>query len=357
MKHRFLLLLAAVSGALAAQAPPPTTSQWTLQDSGVNALLRGVSAVSEQVAWTSGAANTVLRTADGGATWQRLTVPTDAGSPPLDFRDVDAVDARTAYLLSIGPGSASRIYKTGNAGASWRLQHINPEAQGFYDAMGFWDADNGLVIGDSVDGRLQVLITRDGGATWSPVPDSALPPALPNEGAFAASGSNIAVVGRNDAWIALQGRVLHTADRGRRWAVVDTPIATGASAGIFSITFRDRQHGVIVGGDHKREGATGDNVARTDDGGRTWNGVQGQGLSGFRSAVAYLPGAERTLIAIGPQGADRSDDDGRSWAPMALPSPQAGFHAFSWAPGSKRAWAVGSGGAIARLRVEPQRAP
>jgi photosystem II stability/assembly factor-like uncharacterized protein len=70
--------------------------QWTMQNSGVNVRLRGVSAVSERVAWASGAGSTVLRTADGGQTWQKLTVTTDA----LDFRDVDAIDTQTAYVLA-----------------------------------------------------------------------------------------------------------------------------------------------------------------------------------------------------------------------------------------------------------------
>ena len=72
---------------------------WTDQPSGVTARLRGVSAVSDRVAWASGSAGTVLRTGDGGATWQSMTVP---GAEKLDFRDVDAVNEQIAYVLSIG---------------------------------------------------------------------------------------------------------------------------------------------------------------------------------------------------------------------------------------------------------------
>jgi photosystem II stability/assembly factor-like uncharacterized protein len=343
-----------------APAEPAPSPAWTVLHSGSSALLRGVSAASPRVVWASGSGGTVLRSEDGGSTWDVRPVPPAPGAPGapgLDFRDVDAVDDSTAYLLSIGPGAASRIHKTRDGGATWTLQHTNPEPQGFLDAMSFWDADHGLVVGDSIAGHFHILLTDDGGSTWTRVPDGALLPALPNEGAFAASGSNIAVVGRDQAWIAMQGRVLHTADRGRSWTVVATPMATGDSAGIFSVAFRDRLHGVIVGGDYKQERATGRNVAWTEDGGLTWVLAAAQGLSGFRSAVAYLPGAARTLIAIGPQGADRSDDDGHSWSPMALPAPQAGFHAFSFAPGLKTglqtAWAVGNGGALARFQLQP----
>src|SRR3979409_2521007 len=122
------LLIVILSG-LMMQSP-----QWTLQNSGVSARLRGVSAVDNRVAWASGSGSTVLRTADGGATWQKLTVTTDA----VDFRDIDAIDARTAYVLSIGNGPASRIYKTDDAGATWTLQFKNEDPRAFYDAMSFW---------------------------------------------------------------------------------------------------------------------------------------------------------------------------------------------------------------------------
>ncbi len=344
-----------VFATIAADPNPPAAPGWTMQTSGSTARLRGVSAVSEKVAWASGSANTVLRTVDGGATWTRLTPPGETATAPLDFRDIDAIDARTAYVLSIGEGTASRIYKTTDAGARWTLQFTNQDPRGFYDAMTFWDAEHGLVIGDSIDGHFQILITADGGTTWAKVPDRALPPALPNEGAFAASGSNIAVVGLDHAWIGTgagtKSRVLHTGDRGKTWTVVETPVAASGSAGIFSVAFRDSNHGVIVGGDYQQEKAAVANVAITSDGGRTWTLVKEQGLSGFRSAVKYVPGTRRSLITVGPQGADTSADDGRSWTPLAGPAPLPGFDALSFAPGVKVAWASGKDGALARLDV------
>src|SRR3954470_1107796 len=96
---------------------------WTLPDSGVNTRLRGVSAVNERVAWASGSGSTVLRTEDGGAIWKKLTVTSEA----LDFRDIDAIDENTAYVLSIGNGAASRIYKTTDRGTTWTAQFQNPD--------------------------------------------------------------------------------------------------------------------------------------------------------------------------------------------------------------------------------------
>src|ERR1041384_2680958 len=212
MKHGLLVLSIAVLLA----------PSWTLQTSGVTARLRGVSAVSESVAWASGSGATVLRTGDGGATWRKLSVTTET----LDFRDIDAIDAQTAYILSIGNGPASRIYKTSDAGKSWKLQFKNDDEKAFLDAMSFWDANHGIAFGDSVDKKFYILTTADGGRTWSRVPTTNLPPAQGNEGAFAASGTNIALFGKSYAWIgtgaAVKSRVLHTSDGGRTWQVADT---------------------------------------------------------------------------------------------------------------------------------------
>jgi len=316
--------------------------RWTMQTSGVNVRLRGVSAVSEREAWASGAASTVLRTVDGGTTWQKHKVTDDA----LDFRDIDAVDAETAYTLSAGNGPASRIYKTTDAGKTWQLQFKNEDPKAFLDAMSFWDANHGIVFGDSVDLQLYILTTADGGRTWSRVPGANLPPAQGNEGAFAASGTNIAVVGKSHAWIgtgaAAKSRVLRTADGGRTWQVADTPLASAASAGIFSITFRDEKHGVIAGGDYRKEQEAVDNLAVTNDGGVTWTLVKG--LSGFRSVVAFVPGT-KTLVALGPSGGDYSTDDGRTWTPITGP----GFDTFSFVPGKQIGWGGGDKGKIGRL--------
>ena len=277
-------LAPALALALALRAPA-VKARWAPQTSGVTARLRGVSAVSDRVAWASGAGGTVLRTTDGGATWQKLVVP---DAEKLDFRDVDAVSETTAYILSIGPGPASRIYKTADAGAHWELQFANGNPKAFLDAMAFWDANHGLVMGDSVDGTFDILTTRDGGKTWARVPAEKLPPALPNEGAFAGSGTNIAVSGRSDAWIgtgaSTRSRVLRTRDGGATWTIADTPVAASGSAGIFSVAFRDAHHGMTVGGDYQKEKDAIDNAAATADGGVTWTPIKG--LSGFRSVVA-----------------------------------------------------------------------
>jgi photosystem II stability/assembly factor-like uncharacterized protein len=245
--------------------------------------------------------------------------------------------------MSIGNGEASRIYKTVDAGQHWTLQLANKDPKIFLDAMAFWSADAGVAFSDSVDGGFVIFTTANGGRNWEPVAAARLPPALPNEGAYAASGTNVAVSGSH-VWISTTAsRVLHSADRGRTWTVTKTPLATSASAGIFSIAFRDALHGIVVGGDFQKEREAVDNAAVTSDGGRTWTLVNG--LSGYRSAVAYMPGSKQSWLAVGPLGSDISTDDGKSWT--QVPGP--GFHAFSFSRSGRVGWGVGERGAIGRL--------
>jgi photosystem II stability/assembly factor-like uncharacterized protein len=334
-------------------APGSISAQgtWTLLTSGVTATFRGVSAVDANVVWVSGSRGTVLRSLDGGATWQNVSPP---GLNALDFRDVDAMDAKTAYILSIGNGGASRILKTVDGGATWSETFKNLDADGFFDAMAFWDKDHGIAVSDSSKGLFRIITTADGGGTWTRVDPATLPAALDNEGAFAASGTNIAVWGDRHVWIgtgaAARARVLRSTDRGKTWAIADTPIPGGNSAGIYSIAFKDALHGIVVGGDYAKEDLALDNVAVTDDGGKTWKLAPGGagGVGGFRSVVTYFPAANGPmLIALGPSGADISHDNGKTWT--ASPTPVRGLHTFSFARGTSTGFAAGARGQIAKF--------
>jgi photosystem II stability/assembly factor-like uncharacterized protein len=205
-------------------------------------------------------------------------------------------------------------------------------------------------MGDPIEGRFLILTTGDGGRIWQRAPGSRPPPALPGEGAFAASGTCLIVEGEWNAWFGTGGakaaRVFRSTDRGHTWTAHETPIRAGEpTSGIFSLAFRDTDHGIAVGGDYKETRASRHVMARTSDGGRTWSVPDGPGPGGYRSAVAYIPGGTPpTLIAVGPTGADLSSDDGMSWKPLG----SLGFHAVAF-DGPAAGWAVGEDGKIARF--------
>jgi photosystem II stability/assembly factor-like uncharacterized protein len=338
------LILAIIATTLFCEV---SAAQWTRQQSGTTARLRGLAVVNAKVVWASGAQGTYVRTTDGGITWKSATVP---GAADLDFRDVHAADEHKAFLLSIGEGEKSRIYQTDDAGNTWALRFINHDPKGFLDAIAFWDADYGIALGDPVDGRFMILTTGDGGVNWKKSPSEYMPLAEKGEGAFAASGTCLVVQGDRHAWFGTGGaaisRVFRTTDRGRAWTVHETPVAAAnPSSGIFSLAFRDQNPGVAVGGDYKSPEQANRVVARTADGGRTWTLLRGPGPGGYRSGVAYVPGsAQPTLVAVGPAGSDLSTDGGQTWIPLGT----LGFHTVGFAGPTDAGWAAGENGIIAR---------
>ena len=163
--------------------------------------------------WASGVGGTYALTTDGGKTWHAAIVP---GAESLQFRDVQGVSDKVAYLLSAGVGTDSRIYKTEDGGKFWSLQFQNTDPNGFYDCFAFWTPKRGVTMADSVAGRFPVIRTRDG-ETWQDIGDN-LPTAQPGEAAFAASGTCIATQGRNRAWIGTGGAQAKLCRHGRRGA-------------------------------------------------------------------------------------------------------------------------------------------
>ena len=274
--------------------------------------LRGVSTPSAEVAWASGMHGTYLRSLDSGATWQAAQVP---GAEALDFRDVEAFSADVAYLLAAGPGDQSRIYKTTDGGKTWTLQFTNREPKGFFDCMAFWDQARGIAVGDPVDGKFELITTDDAGAHWKAISPARMPPAIEGEGAFAASGTCIAVQGEKNVWFATGGkvaRVFRSTDAGRTWDVEETPIIVHGvdSSGNFSIAFRDAKHGVIAGGDYKEPERDFPNLAFTDDGGRTWR-LAVVSPHRYFSAVAYR--GQQVLVVGTAHAGCLSDPTSKSW--------------------------------------------
>ncbi len=305
--------------------------------------LRGISAVNEQVVWASGTKGTYLRTQDGGSTWQLAQVP---GAGELDFRDIHAVDARTAYILSSGEGDKSHIYKTVDGGGHWILQLANPDPKGFFDALAFWDSGHGIALGDPVDGHFVIFTTDDGGARWV---RQQTPLAMPNEGAFAASGTCLIVRGKRDAFFATGGpggaRVFHSRNRGESWTIVQAPIRNDAAgAGIFSLAFSDAKNGIAVGGDYKNANDDQRNVAVTADGGKIWTPPLNEHPKGYRSAVAFVR-PRKLWITVGTTGSDYSADGGRTWKRFDT----VGYNAIAVSSGA--AWTVGPQGRVARLSL------
>lgn len=290
----------------------PLLAEWQMAKTPLRANLRGVSAVSRQVVWAGGTNGTVVRSVDGGVNFFPRPV---AGGEALDFRDIEAFDADLAYVMSAGPGQASRVYRTDDGGEIWRLVLTNPDRDGFFDAIAFWDERRGLVMGDPVDGRFVVRRTEDGGASWTAA--EAMPAARDGEAAFAASGTCLVVGADGVAWFvtggAGGGRVFRSADWGRTWTAVESGVAyRTASSGLFSVSGAGNGW-IAVGGDYREEARGEGNVA---------------GVKVAKAPAVFLSAVIRMLtavMAVGPRGTYVSRDGGVNWE---LGSEE-GFHTVS----------------------------
>ena len=319
-------------------------AQWIKQVVNTTASFRGLSVVSEKIIWASGTGGTVIRTIDGGKSWKVMTV---SGTDKLDFRDIEAFDANTAYILGIGNGEASRIYKTTDGGTTWKLQFKNTNEKAFFDAIACWGKDACIAMSDPVDGHFILISTASGGAKWE-IERNHMPDAKDGEAAFAASGTCVIARDRLSVFLVSGGsfaRVFRgspTIDSGLWWQVSDTPITKGtAGSGIFSIAMFDEKNGVIVGGNYEKPDEAKDNLSFTTDGGTNWK--LGVGLSGYRSAVSYID--RKKIIAVGTNGTDISYDRGGTWKKIGSEN----LNAVA-AKGGKAVWAVGPKGMVAKLK-------
>jgi photosystem II stability/assembly factor-like uncharacterized protein len=324
---------------------------WSVQTSGIDTSLRGISAANTVDAtgtdhltvWASGSNGVILFSSDLGKTWYRLRV---ADGDSLDFRSIVAFDSKRAYVMSSGNGDKSRIYETKDGGETWKLEFTGKNPSLFLDALVCYSQC--YALSDPVDGKFLLLSDHDNG-TWSELPGEGMPAALPGEGAFAASGTSLALGTDGAMYFGTGGakaaRIFHSADYGKTWSVTDTPIAIGnASSGIFSVVCTPWAV-VAVGGDYKDPSRPYRVAAYSQDEGKTWQ-LAAQQPGGYRSGAAALYGS---ILAVGPTGEDISDDFGAHWKHIGSLDLNAVFVLDIY-----NGWAVGTKGTIARLINQKQ---
>jgi photosystem II stability/assembly factor-like uncharacterized protein len=350
-----LFLLALSATLVSAQVPIFAQPKLTFQLSGTNQLLISVSPVTPQIVWAAGTGGTYVVTTNGGDTWEAGVVP---GAEQLQFRDVVAFSDQIAYLLSIGNDPDNfQIYKTTNGGNTWSIEFTNQNPLAFYDCFAFWSQDRGVAHSDSGNGVFPDLLTTDG-LTWNPI--TTMPPALPGEASFAASGTCITAQGQNNAWITTGGstiaRILATTDGASTWNAYNTPLYSSPSAGGISVAFRDALHGIVGGGDLSNNGSA--QAATSSDGGKTWTTTTTPPIPGAIFCLAYANGKTsnalftRTVVItteLQPNYATGSaawtTDEGQTWHTLSQAS---GYWAVGFA-NPQAGWFVGNNGAILKI--------
>ncbi len=351
---RTLVVLSVLVFASLAFADKVHQPKLTPQNSGTTQGLIAVSPVNERVVWASGRGGTFVKTTNGGKTWTAGVVP---GAEALQFRDVQGVSEKVAYLSSIGNNTTDfRIYKTTDGGATWMLQFENQNPAAFYDCFSFWTPKRGIAHSDSVNGVFPDLRTTDG-KTWKDI-SANMPPALAGEASFASSGTCVATQGERNAWIATGGvtpaRILATRDGGDTWNAYANPLVSSPSAGAFSVDFRDAWHGIVGGGDLDPADPNMAGTATSDDGGKTWTLTNAAPVTGAIFGLSYTSrgedesedGGHAVVVTANSGGAAWTPDEGKTW--FALPG-VTGYWAVAFAS-PKAGWLVGVNGTILKIR-------
>jgi photosystem II stability/assembly factor-like uncharacterized protein len=288
--------------------------------------IRAISPVDETKVWF--AANNGIVGLIDGKTPKLATIKYEDSL--LHFRSIARTNNAVFVLSIANPGVLYKIGHNGNEATNIEEVYVEKGEKVFYDAMAFWNNKEGIAMGDPTEDCLSIIKTKDGGNTWTKIPCTMLPKTEIAEAAFAASNSNISLVG-NHVWIVSGGkraRVFHSADKGDSWEVFNTPIVQGqAMTGIYSVDFYDEHLGVIFGGNWDDKAFNEGNKAITKDGGKTWKLLSNGAGPGYRSSVRFVPNTTgKGIVAVGSPGISYSPDQGTTWTELST----VGFYAIEF---------------------------
>jgi photosystem II stability/assembly factor-like uncharacterized protein len=299
--------------------------------------IRAIETIDENSMWFAGSNGKVGYTNDAGNTWVIDSIKYDTLKP--EFRSIAVTDS-AVFILSVA--SPALLYKTTDNAKSWTLVYKDEDPGAFYNAMTISENGLGVAVGDPIDECLSVLITENGGDNWMKISCENLPIVINGEAGFAASNSNVNIIGDN-IWLVSGGssaRVFHSDNRGDSWRVYNTPVVQGGQmTGIFSSHFYDSQTGIIIGGDWNEKQNNMNNKAITTDGGKTWSLIANGKEPSYRSSVRYVPGTGgQELVAVGIPGISYSKNAGQSWTTLSDES----FYTIRFSKDGNTAWLAGS---------------
>tara|TARA_Y100001954_G_scaffold239052_1_gene310623 strand:- start:5468 stop:6499 length:1032 start_codon:yes stop_codon:yes gene_type:complete len=300
--------------------------------------VRALEVVDENTIIFSGHGGLIGVSRDSGNTWDTTRVEFEGRHPA--FRACSAFEDQM-YIASIeSPGLIFRIPLDDLNSRELLYKNDNPIV--FLDAMAFTDDGIGIVMGDPQNECITIIRSHAQESNWEEIPCESIPEAIKGEAAFAASNGNISIVGEK-VWIATGGkasRVFHSCNSGENWSVYNTPVIQGGQmTGAFAISFKDDQTGLLIGGDWEDKSNNFGNICITRNGGKTWDLIsEGKG-PGYRSSIVWSPTDSNTCVAIGSEGIDISNDEGKNWERVS----DDGYYTGRFDVDGKILWLAGHG--------------
>ncbi len=258
--------------------------------------------------WVCGDRLLVMKSTNGSS----LTEMSN-GLPPANYTAICGRGSSLAWVTN-----PTQIYKTTNGGSNWSkvYEYAGTSSQYvFYDAIYFWSDSVGIALSDqafSNPNRIFVVRTSDGGGTWN-LDTTGLPVGnglYGYNGRFDVAGDHcwFAVQSGADADTTAARFLVHSGNRGATWESLPIPSHLAS----FAASFSDSLNGVIADGIH---------VARTTDGGKTWQTTY---LSGPHPPIQFAKGTG-TVWAGGASDPTygalvaKSTDYGATWTTQTKP--------------------------------------
>ena len=292
---------------------PRTIESISIQEFKIdNSSIRAIHPIDESTLYYAGSKGDIGKTIDGGKTWSKFTINYQDSITP-HFRSI-ASNGKDLFTLSIA--NPALLYKISNENK--HVVYTETHEKVFYDSMKFFtDGIHGIAVGDPTENCPSIILTSDGGTTWTKLPCDTLPKFENGEAFFAASNTNISII-NSTVWIGSGGskaRILKSTDFGNTWEIYNTPIIQGdGPQGIYSIDFYDENNGIAIGGNYAKPEDNCANKAITKDGGKTWILVADNQNPNYKSCVQYIPNTNgKEIIAVGKTGISFSNDGGITW--------------------------------------------
>lgn len=263
-------------------------------------MLNDFTFVDQTHGWAVGEMGTILSSSDGGVSWQ----PQKSGTE-LPLSKVVFTSAQDGWVLA----SNGTILKTANGGASWTVLGYKQGIQ--LQTFGASDANNAWVQSEY---PRQVLITSDGGSSWSTI----TPPSSDYISRYIPVNASV-VWAQMDG---MQSSLLRTLNGGKSWETVTLPaLASGWSRRINNLVVAGANEAWMTGEDYGVENGnwSGNSFAfKTSDGGKTW-----QTFTLYPGGMQYLQFANANVGFAIPSYANgllRSADGGVTWERLLLPT-------------------------------------
>jgi hypothetical protein len=296
------------------------------------------SPVDDNVCWGKNSNNSqFVRTTDGGDNW---TVSTVTGAAGLECSGISAINANTAWIAMNDPSGVTSggIFKTTDGGNTWTQQTAFQGSGGHPNIIHFFDANNGVCVGNPRNGEFEIYTTSNGGNNWNLVPGANIPNPLAGE--LGIEHSNVHSAGNSFWFQTYANRLYRTTNHGYTWTVADS-VTGGPNQLGFGFAFKDDLNGLAA--DFYPISV----ISITTDGGETWEPIPyPPGLSTISSLfIVYAKGTTGSYIITsqtnlgGNQmqpGTAYTTDDGVTWTQISnIPLGPAVFSDFNtgWAGG------------------------